>query len=287
MSNLDNLPGSLEELFALKGKVALILGGGFGMGEQCSNWLAHVGCDVIVTDIIPERAANVANQVRLRGRRAYEAVGDMREPAVVDKVLAAAEAEMGGIDIVVSIIGEAAWVSFLDTTMDDWHKDQARNLEYFFYCSQWAAKSMVRRGVGGAICAIASVDGMQPSPMHAAYGVAKAGIISLVKTMALELGPLGIRVNCISPGSIKTPRAIARNGPEHADAQAKAMGIPLGRAGATQEIAHAVLYLVSDMARYITGVTLPVDGGWLSTRLDATRFTNSVQAAHAMADIKV
>lgn len=273
MSDLNTFPASFDDLFGLRGKVALILGGGMGMGQQSSNILAHMGCDVIVADIIPERAATVAAEVRARGRRAHEAVGDMTDPTTADRVLTEAEAAMGGIDIVVSIIGEAGWFSFLDTTVDEWKKDQRRNLDYFFHCSQWAARSMVRRGVGGAICAIASVDGMQASPMHAAYGVAKAGIISLVKTMALELGGSGIRVNCIAPGSVNTPRANARSSAEINDLRCADMGIPLGRAGTTREIAETVLYLVSDMSRYVTGVCLPMDGGWLSTRLDSKKYT--------------
>jgi 3-oxoacyl-[acyl-carrier protein] reductase len=273
MPDAHGLPASLEEIFGLEDKVALVLGGGFGMGEQCSRLLARAGCDVIVADIIPERAANVARQVREIGRRAYEAVGDMTDPAVVDQVLPQAEAALGGVDVLVSIIGEAGWFSVLDTSMEEWKYDQRRNLDYFFYCSQWAARSMVKRGTGGAMCAIASVDGMQSSPMHGAYGAAKAGLISLVKTMAMELGPHGIRVNAVAPGTIKTPRAVARTSPEAVDERARQAGIPLGRAGSTDEVASAVLYLVSDMARYVTGITLPMDGGWLSARLDIGRFT--------------
>jgi NAD(P)-dependent dehydrogenase (short-subunit alcohol dehydrogenase family) len=95
----------------------------------------------------------------------------------------------------------------------------------------------------------------------------------LVKTMAMELGPHGIRVNCVAPGTIKTPRAVARTSPEAVDERARQAGIPLGRAGATDEVAQAVLYLVSDMSRYVTGITLPMDGGWLASRLDIGRFT--------------
>lgn len=265
-------PATIGELFGLQGKVALILGGGYGMGECCAKWLAHAGCDVIIAEIIPERAVRVATAIRSMGRRAHEAIGDMCDPAVVDEVLPKAEAALGSVDIVVSIIGEAGWFSFLDTTMTDWARDQRRNLDYFFYCSQWAARSMIRRGTGGAMCAIASVDGMQSSPMHAAYGVAKAGIISLVKTMAVELAQYGIRVNAVAPGTVKTPRAVARSSPAAIDEMARAVGIPLGRSGAVDEVAHAVLYLVSDMASYVTGVTLPMDGGWLAARLDILRY---------------
>jgi NAD(P)-dependent dehydrogenase (short-subunit alcohol dehydrogenase family) len=268
MDRATNPPTTLEDFFGLKGKVALVLGGGLGMGEASAKLLAHMGCDIIIAEILPDRAARVANDVRAMGRRAYEAVGDMCDPAQVDAVLPKAEEALGGVDIVVSIIGEAAWASFLDTSLDDWALDERRNLRYFFYCSQWAARSMVRRGKPGAICAITSVDGLQASPMHGAYGAAKAGLVSLVKTMANELGPHGIRVNCIAPGMIKTPRAVARSSAEAIDKSGLDMGIPLGRGGSTQEIAETVLYLVSDMSRYVTGITLPMDGGWLVTRLE-------------------
>ncbi len=263
------LPKDLDGLFDLKGKVVLILGGGLGMGEASAKMLAWAGCDIVIAEILPERAARVAGDIRAMGRKAYEVVGDLTDPEQAARMLAEAEEAAGGFDVLVSIIGEAGWKSFLDTTLDDLHFDLRRNFEYFFHCSQIAANSMIRRGNGGAICAITSVDGLQSSPMHGAYGVAKAGIVSMVKTMAAELGPYGIRVNCIAPGMVKTPRAVARKGPEWMDELAGNLGLPLPRAGSIEEIAETVLYLVSRMSRYTTGVTLPMDGGWLASRLDS------------------
>jgi len=268
MDVVGQLPATVQELFGLQGKVALVLGGGYGMGEACAKWLAHAGCDVVIGEIIPERAERVAADIRSMGRRSHAAIGDMTDHATVDRLLPEAEAELGGIDILVSIIGQAGWFTFLDMSAEDWALDQRRNLEYFVHCSQWVARSIARRGTGGAICAIASVDGIGPSPMHASYGAAKAGIISMVRTMASELAEFGIRVNCIAPGTTKTPRAISRSSYEAVDERAKTMGIPLGRAGHTSEIARAVLFLVSDMSPYVTGITLPLDGGWLVMRPD-------------------
>lgn len=277
-SGSGDFPATIEDLFGMKGKIALVLGGGIGHGESCAKWLAFAGCDVVVADILSERAAHVATEIRAMGRRAYQAVGDMCEPSEADRILAEAEAAFGGIDIVVSVIGEGGWFRFLDMTMEDWHRDQRRNLDYVFHCSQWVARSMIRRGTGGAICAIASVDGLQSSAMHAAYGAAKAGVVSLIKSMAMELAEYGIRANAVAPGTIKTPRMVARTSADAMDERARRMGIPLGRAGIPDEVAHAVLYLVSDMARYVTGITLPVDGGWLSTRLDIGRLSAKAQA---------
>ena len=260
-------------LFGLDGKVALVLGGGQGIGERCAIWLARAGCDVIVAEIVPEAAARVADEVRGLGRRAFEAVGDMCDPRLIAEILPRAEAALGPIDIVVSVIGEARWARFLDLTPDDWETDRRRNLDYFFHASQHVARSMAQGARGGVICAISSVDGLQASPMHAAYGAAKAGLNSLVKSMAAELGPYGVRVNAVAPGLIKTPRAVALSSGAAIDEMARDAGIPLGRAGLTDDVAHAVLFLASDMARYVTGTTLLVDGGWLATRLEIPRRT--------------
>jgi NAD(P)-dependent dehydrogenase (short-subunit alcohol dehydrogenase family) len=254
-------------LFGLEGKVALVLGAGQGIGESCALRLARAGCDVVVADLSREDAAQVADQVRRLGRRAFEAVGDMCDPDVVAQSLLEAERVLGPIDVAVTIIGAATWASFLEMTGADWETDLRRNLSYVFHAGQHVARSMVREGRGGAICAIGSIDGLQASPVHAAYGAAKAGLNSLVKTMAAELGPHGIRVNSVAPGIIKTPRAAASAGADAIDRMALEAGIPLGRGGTTDEVAGAVLFLLSDLSRYITGVTLVVDGGWLATRL--------------------
>lgn len=271
----NGLPTTLADMFGLNGKVALVLGGGFGMGQTTCNWLANLGCDVIVADLSIERATFVAGEIRARGRRAHVAVGDLSDFDNVDALLRAGEADLGGIDIVVSIVGQAAWYSFLDVTIDQWRTDQRINLECFVYASQWVARSMVRRGVSGSICAISSIDGMQGAPTHSGYGAAKAGMISLVKSMAVELGQYGIRVNCIAPGSINTPRSIDKFGPDGKDAICRQNGVPLGRAGTPTEISAAIAYLVSDMASYVTGVCLPVDGGWTASRLDGAKYINS------------
>ncbi len=266
-------PTTFPEWFGIEDKVALIVGGGYGMGETIAKHLARAGCHLVIADIIPERAEKVAADIRAMGRKAHAAIADMCDREAGVAALEKAEADLGGIDIMVSIVGEAAWVSFLDTTDEQWDLDMRRNVEGFWRCSQYVGRSIARREAqGGAILAIASVDGIQSSPMHAAYGVAKAGLISLVKTMAVELSPYGIRTNAIAPGTVKTPRSVERSPPGRHDRRAKEIGILLGRAATTEEIADAALFLVSDMSRYITGVTLPVDGGWMAARMDVKAF---------------
>src|SRR5262249_32623810 len=115
------------------------------------------------------------------------------------------------------------------------------------------------QGTGGAIVSVASVSGLSAAPLHGAYGAAKAGLISLTKTLAVELAASGIRVNAVAPGAIATPRALAMTSPERRAESARA--IPMGRWGEPEEIAKAVTFLASDLASYITGQTLVVDGG--------------------------
>lgn len=262
-----NIPSSPEELFDLKGKVAIVLGGGQGIGEASARMLAWAGCDIIIADFDEQRAERVADHVRLLGRRASVVSGDLTDIAQVPNILRVAEDYAGGIDVLVSVVGGATWSSFLDYDFSEWRAEQARNLDYFVYCAQWVARSMIKTGRRGSICAITSIDGLQASPMHSAYGVAKAGIVSLVKSVANELGPRGIRVNAIAPGMIKTPRVLAGRLHALADKDAADLALPLRRAGYVEEIAKSVLYLSSDMASFTTGVTLVVDGGWLVTRL--------------------
>jgi NAD(P)-dependent dehydrogenase (short-subunit alcohol dehydrogenase family) len=162
-----------------------------------------------------------------------------------------------------TIVGQAGWRPVLEMTPDDWDLDHRRNLRYFFFFAQAAARQMAAAGRGGAITAVASVSGIQSAPNHASYGAAKAGLISLVKTMGVELAPQGVRVNAVAPGTIATPRT------ESNVEQSKAMDerirnslVPMRRRGEPKNIADAILFLSSDMATYVTGQTLAVDGGW-------------------------
>jgi len=138
------------------------------------------------------------------------------------------------------------------------------NLRYFFLCAREVAAAMIKRDEPGAMLGIASVDGQRASPMRGAYGAAKAGLISLVQTMAVEWAPHRIRVNSIAPGHIVTPRLY--DTPQRVNGYAKSL-IPLRHRGEVDDIGKAALFLVSDLASYITGTTLDVDGGLLSANL--------------------
>ena len=255
---------SETSFFSLAGKKALIIGGGQGMGESSALFLARAGCDVALVDLVPDRADAVGRKVAEHGRKAFTIEGNVLDDAEIPLIVAEAEAKLGGLDLMVSIVGAAAWGSLLETTADIWDDQMRLNLRYFFLTAKEVALSLIRRGQPGAIVGIASVDGQRAAPMRGVYGAAKAGLISLVQTMAVEWAPHNIRVNAIAPGHIVTPRLF--DTPQRAELYAASL-LPMRHRGTPDDIGRAALFLASDMARYITGTTLDVDGGLLAANL--------------------
>jgi NAD(P)-dependent dehydrogenase (short-subunit alcohol dehydrogenase family) len=250
--------------FGLTGKKALIIGGGQGMGESTARFLARAGADVGLVDVVPERAERVAAIVEQEGRQGVPVIGNVLDDAQIPRIVSEAADRLGGLDALVSIVGAAAWGSLMETTAEAWDQQMALNLRYFFLVARETASVMIGRGTGGSIVGIASVDGQRASPMRGAYGAAKAGLISLVQTMGVEWAPHRIRVNAIAPGHIVTPRLY--DTPQRAEAYANSL-IPMRTRGETDDIGKAALFLSSDMARYVTGTTLDVDGGLLAANL--------------------
>jgi NAD(P)-dependent dehydrogenase (short-subunit alcohol dehydrogenase family) len=234
------------------------------MGESTARFLARAGADVALLDAIVERAERVAAMVDGLGTRGIPLVGDVLDDAQIPRLVTEAVDKLGGLDVMVSIVGAATWGTLLDTTAEVWDQQFALNLRYFFLAARETARSMIARGVGGAIVGVASVDGQRASPMRGAYGAAKAGLISLVQTMAVEWAPHRIRVNAIAPGHIVTPRLY--DTPQRVEAYANSL-LPMRTRGETDDIGKAALFLSSEMARYITGTTLDVDGGLLAANL--------------------
>jgi 3-oxoacyl-[acyl-carrier protein] reductase len=234
------------------------------MGESSAMFLARAGCDVALVDVVPDRADAVGANIKTLGVGSVAVIGDVLDDEQLPRIVAEAEAKLGGLDVMVSIVGAAVWGSLLETTAEIWDQQMRLNLRYFFLVAKEVAQSLIRRGQPGAIVGIASVDGQRASPMRGAYGAAKAGLISLVQTMAVEWAPHAIRVNAIAPGHIVTPRLY--DTPQRAEGYAASL-LPMGRRGTPDDIGRAALFMASDMARYITGTTLDVDGGLLAANL--------------------
>lgn len=253
-----------NSLFGLTGKKALIIGGGQGMGEASALFLARAGCDVALVDLVAERVDRVAASVQALGRAGHTVIGDVLDDAQIRRIVAEARDRMGGLDAMVSIVGAAAWGSVLDTTAEIFDQQIALNLRYFFLACKEVAATMIAAGSGGSIVGIASVDGQRSSPMRGVYGAAKAGVISLVQTMAVEWARHNIRVNAIAPGHIVTPRLY--DTPQRQEGYAASL-LPTRQRGTPDDIGKAALFLSSDLARYITGTTLDVDGGLLAANL--------------------
>jgi len=251
-------------ILGLEGKKGLVVGGGRGMGEASALLLAEAGCDIAVLDNELERAEQVAGAVRALGRGGVPIRADILDEASVRAAVADAENKLGGLDVLVTIVGQALFKPLLEVTIEEWDHDQARNLRYFFTTARAVAQSMIGRRVGGSLICIGSVDGLQGAPGHGPYGAAKAGLMHLVKSMAAEWGRHDIRVNSVAPGSITTPRL-----PETAASRAamEQSVVPIGRAGTTRDVAGAVLFLASSLSEYVTGHTLLVDGGWMAANL--------------------
>lgn len=252
----------MQELFGLKGKRVLITGGGQGMGEATARLLASLGADLAILDVELDRAERVCAEVRQKGVSAYALSADVTDEAQVVAAVAKVEKEFGPLDGLVMIVGMAGWAPLVEMSAETWDRDHSRNLRHVFLTSREVAKGMLARGSGRIVC-IASIDGIRSAAHHGAYGAAKAGVVHLVKTMAAEWSPHGIRVNCVAPGGIVTPR-IPLASPEE-ERERIAPYVPMARRGTVEDIGKAVTFFLSDMSDYVTGQTLAVDGGFLAT----------------------
>jgi len=249
------VPDFLSRL-RVDGRTFVVAGAGVGMGRMTSHALAQAGARTVVcVDVDAERAAEIAAEI---GPCGVPWTGDATVRADAARLAADAAAINGRIDGLVDIIGMAKWESILDMTDEtfDWEIDI--NLRHAFLLSQEIGRRMVETG-GGTMVFIASVSGFTAAPMHAGYGAAKAALMAWVQSLAVELGPHGIRANAVAPGTILSPRMDAVF--TQAQRDANAANAPLGRMGATYDIASAALFMSSDMSGYITGRTLVVDGG--------------------------
>ena len=271
----------------LDGKVAVVTGGGNGIGRACCLRLADEGADVLVADILEDHGAKTVAEIEAMGRRAAFARVDTSSPADNDAMVATAVQELGGVDVLVTAAGishrdyrsddsadpaasrleERAVVGaarqFVDTALDDWARVLDVNLTGTLLSMQSAVRQMLEQGRGGAIVTISSIAAKHPEPGSPAYGVSKAGVWMLTLQAAKMLVDEGIRVNSVGPGFIETNMTKMLS--ERPEVMAPFMGsIPMARMGKPEEVAAAVAFLASDDASYFTGELLHPDGGYFT-----------------------
>ncbi|WP_131746394.1 SDR family NAD(P)-dependent oxidoreductase [Frankia sp. Cppng1_Ct_nod] len=244
----------------LEGRTAIVTGAGSGIGRATARLLAARGAHVVVNDLAADRARETVAQVHADGGSAEERAGDVTRSDFVDGLVDEVVARRGRLDILHSNAGAGLAQGPL-ASVDDagWHAEIALNLDANFFCVR-AALRVMAPARHGSIIVTASGAGLAAVPGAGAYGTAKAGVLQLVRSAAVEYGPAGVRVNAVVPGAVASPRFTGRIGGDERLARYERQ-IPLGRTSTAQDVAEAVLWLASDASANVTGIALPVDGG--------------------------
>jgi len=245
----------------LQGRVAAITGGALGIGRATALLFAAEGAAVVLGDVQVEAAEAVAKEIAQAGGRALAVGVDVGDAGQVQAFVDRAVAELGRLDVMFANAGIAHSAPFLEHAEAQWHRVLRVNLTGVFLCCQAAARQMVKQGGGGRIITTASINGFRGVENLVGYNAAKAGVIEMTRTMAVELAQHRIAVNAIAPAQIDT--RLTRTLPESARRR-RVERIPMGRFGEPEEVARVALFLASDDASYVTGHTLAVDGGYLA-----------------------
>ncbi len=248
-------------------QVVLITGGGIGIGRATALAFADAGSHVIVTDVLESEGNAVVEAIRSKGGSADFRHLDVTDTTAANAVVGETEGRLGAIDVVVANAGIAHRVPFSAMTDEKWDHTFDVDLKGILRIVRPAVPGMVKRG-SGAIVALSSVMGVAYGwDEHVHYSSAKAGVVGLVRGLAVELARSGVRVNGVAPGYIRTAQLLSKEhslGPEAAEAAAAF--IPMGRLGEPQDIADVIVFLASPGARYVTGQTIAVDGELLVGR---------------------
>ena len=243
----------------LQGKVTIVTGSGRGIGEGIARLLGEAGATVIVADVDLGAAETVATSLEVGGVTAMAVAVDVSDEASVGEMAKAVLQRFAGIDILVNNAGVQSYVGFEDTSLAEWNRVQSINLTGMFLCTKAVYAAMKDAG-GGAIVNLSSMSartGGQASPVS--YTSSKTGVVGITKSTARSLGKYGIRVNAICPGIIDTEMI------SHWDDRLRAHWegqMPLERLGTIEDVARVVLFLVSDLACYLTGTTTDINGGY-------------------------
>ncbi|WP_217195372.1 SDR family NAD(P)-dependent oxidoreductase [Streptomyces buecherae] len=251
-----------------EGYGVLITGAARGIGAVTARRFADEGASVLVTDLDGARAAEVAEEIRAAGGVAHGLACDVADRAAVGAAVRAAVERFGALDVLVNnaLSCNPDTELFEDQGDEEWERDLDITLTGAFRCARAALPELAKAGGRGAIVSVGSVNGEQDFGNHA-YSAAKAGLASLTRTLAGHAAPRGVRVNLVAPGTVRTPVWAGRE----ESLRLASAEYPLGRVGEPEDIAAAITFLASSDAAWITGVTLPVDGGLLVSNVGLRR----------------
>jgi NAD(P)-dependent dehydrogenase (short-subunit alcohol dehydrogenase family) len=249
------------EGYDLSGRVAIVTGGGEGIGKATAHLLARCGADVVIAGRTEATLKRTAREIAdATGRRCLGVPADARDEAQVKRLVARAIEAFGRLDILVNGVGWSTHGPMSAMSTEGWRGDFALNVDTSFFCAREAARHFLAQG-SGAIVNVSSVAGSEGVMGLGAYSSAKAALQMFTRVAAAEWGPRGVRVNCVAPGLIATENAMKDFAANKLDVDAICARFPLRRAGRPEDVASAIVFLASDAAAYITGVTLPVNGG--------------------------
>ena len=257
----------LEDRAALAGKVALVAGGGGGLGRAVALDFARAGMDLALCDRDAEALASTAEESRDMGANVTEGTLDVRDSAALSGFFETADGAFDRLDVLVNVVGGTFRSDFVDVNAKGLDTLVRTNFTWVAEAIRLAATRMAASGRGGTIMTITSIEAHRAAPRYAIYAAMKAAVTHLSRILAVELGPDGIRVNCIAPDIVPTVgmgRLLGAGGRD-ADDPVDAIQIPLARKGRAEDVGNCALFLASDMSSYITGTTLHPDGGALAS----------------------
>lgn len=249
-----------QDLLRLDGRIVVVSGaGGRGLGTTVTRMAARAGATVVAVDRTPEGIEQDIAPLIAEGLPIVPVAADVQTPEGVAAAMECVRGVKGALHGLVSVVGGGpapTWGPSTQVSRENWQALFSKNLDSMFFISQAVAAELKARGRPGSLVAISSITAIGAQPYNVAYGAAKAAVLSVVRTMALELAASDIRVNAVAPGAMTTPASLLPPDPV-----LERRAIPMGRKGKAEEIAATVLFLLSDMAGYMTGQCLTVDGG--------------------------
>ncbi|MGI8795048.1 MAG: SDR family NAD(P)-dependent oxidoreductase [Acidimicrobiia bacterium] len=258
---------TVEPAALLTGKVAVVTGGGGGIGRGIAEAFAAHGAGVVIAEIDPARATETETAIRDADGDAFAVVTDVRDADHVDALRATTLEQYGRVDVLVNNVGHyvvRGGADFVDTAPDQWQEIYRTNLEHVFLCTRAFVPSMIEQGDGGSVISLSTVEAFRGIPRFAVYSAFKSGVTAFTKSLALELGGKGIRVNAIAPDLTRSLQVPYDKWVPEEQQNLIPTWVPVGRFGTADDLAGVALFLASDLSAFVTGTTVHADGGSLA-----------------------